>query len=661
MSTMRLRILRRASAAGAIASAAALAAPAGNLVVTVPGDYPTIQQAVDAMQGIVDAEVRIASDAIFDETVEIGATVALRAAPGFTPSIRGVGASGLRTLRFRPNGGAGDDPIDLTISGLTLLPRAGLAPGNAYTVFEIENDGQAESRVFLDHVRFADPLGGAPDGLALRSVDPAVPNQLHVLASTIELAGGSGSSTRAISFNSHGTAVLSGLDLAIGAGTATGLDIRSPAGGDLDFWLEDATIALAAPADSHSAEALTLSDRVHATLRDNLFLLADTSGAGGVSGIQAVTSSTLSLVLDRNRFVGSDFTSLGAALLASAFAPGVVDLRVSNNVVTGVGVGFALNPQSGTPPATVTGSFVGNTVDGTVDDAILVAGQAGSHVDLAIADNLLTHTGRFGLEVSSIGTADLDEHHDGFFANPLGDVSAPFAAGPGARHADPLYVDRAGGDLRLQGASPMLDAGDDGAAADSAYDAAGADRKVGPRVDLGGYETYFPCPATVTTSHPGRHGTNGGMAFDRLRRSSFDSSYDDWQWLQVDFGCVGAFAGLRRFMTRDGLAVEGARILQGEAAETSLDGVVWTPVLAATSTGWQAYVNYLPQAWHSIPYGWSAWLRTVAPVEARYVRYQWDGDNDRLHEVEIQFARPFVLFADDFEGGSTARWSSTHT
>lgn len=427
MSTTRIRILRCVSAAGAIASAAALAAPAGNLVVTVPGDYPTIQQAVDAVQGIVEAEVLIASDAIFDETVEIGATVALRAAPGFTPSLRGVGASGLRTLRFRPNGGVGDDPIDLTIAGLTLLPRSGLAPGAAYTVLEIENDGQAESRVFLDHVRFADPLGGAPDGLSLRSVDPAVPNQLHVLASMIELAGGPGSSTRAISLNTHGTAVLSGLDLAIGSGTATGLDIRSPAGGDLDFWLEDATISLAAPADNHSAEALVLSDRVHATLRDNLFLLADTAGAGGVSGVQALTSSTLSLVLERNRFVGSDFASLGAALLASAFSPGVADLRVSNNVVTGVGVGFVLNPQSGSPPATLTGSFVGNTVDGTVDDAILLAGQSGSRLELTIADNLLTHAGRFGLEVASIGTVDLDEHHDGYFANPLGDVSAPFS------------------------------------------------------------------------------------------------------------------------------------------------------------------------------------------------------------------------------------------
>jgi hypothetical protein len=41
-----------------------------------------------------------------------------------------------------------------------------------------------------------------------------------------------------------------------------------------------------------------------------------------------------------------------------------------------------------------------------------------------------------------------------------------------------------------------------------------------------------------------------------------------------------------------------------------------------------------------VNYGWSSWLSFNSPVQARYVRFNWDGNNDALHEVQLGFARP---------------------
>ena len=86
-----------------------------------------------------------------------------------------------------------------------------------------------------------------------------------------------------------------------------------------------------------------------------------------------------------------------------------------------------------------------------------------------------------------------------------------------------------------------------------------------------------------------------------------------------------------------GVHTLGARADQGEAVSYSLDGVNWVNVTVASTTGWQGYMPYSPIAWKRVPYGMSAWLRLNAPVQARFVRFRWDGDRDALHEVEVGF------------------------
>ena len=145
------------------------------------------------------------------------------------------------------------------------------------------------------------------------------------------------------------------------------------------------------------------------------------------------------------------------------------------------------------------------------------------------------------------------------------------------------------------------------------------------------------CSLAITADRTGLSGTTPAMAFDGSTATSFRSSYDNWQYLQLDYGCAGVLGGVRRYMSRNA-STAGTRGAQGEGVQYSLDGVTWTSLTAQTTTGWQGYVAYTTGAWHSVAYGWSAWLTPTAPVRARYLRFRWDGNADALHEVQVQLA-----------------------
>ncbi len=143
----------------------------------------------------------------------------------------------------------------------------------------------------------------------------------------------------------------------------------------------------------------------------------------------------------------------------------------------------------------------------------------------------------------------------------------------------------------------------------------------------------------VTSDRAGLNGTTAAMAFDASTATFLRTGYLDWQYLQVDFGVPGLFTGLRRYMTSNGTNTAGARLNQGEAAMYSIDGTNWVSLKAGDAVGWAGYVNYSQGlAWHSVPYGWSAWLNLTSAVPARFVRFRWDGDNDALNELQLTFA-----------------------
>jgi hypothetical protein len=365
------------------------------------------------------------------------------------------------------------------------------------------------------------------------------------------------------------------------------------------------------------------------------------------------------VALEGNAFLGDQVDGGSAAFSASPFSPGAVFLAARDNLVVGAGSGFSFGPQEGTPAAHVEADLANNTIVDSVNDGIALSGLPGSHLTVRVANNVLAGSGGFGLDISTGGDLELNERANDFFENAAGTMPAPWSLGPGSRTDDPRFRAPQLLDYSLLPGSPLVDAGDDGSATTQALDANAALRIARGGVDIGAFEQPVDCSETATTSHPGRFGTAAAMIRDRLRATAFDSTHDDWQWVQVDFGCAGLFRGLRRFMSVDEFEADGARSFQGESVSTSVDGILWSQLPAASTWGWEEYVNYLPAHWHTVEYGWSAWLVALEPVPARYVRFHWDGNHDLLREVEILFHGEPPLFQDDFESADLSRWSDT--
>lgn len=159
-------------------------------------------------------------------------------------------------------------------------------------------------------------------------------------------------------------------------------------------------------------------------------------------------------------------------------------------------------------------------------------------------------------------------------------------------------------------------------------------------VDLGPVSTLCRPKPTVIAGAAGLKGTKVEMAFDGDPKTAFVSSDKEWQYLQIDAGCLMQVNGLRRMMSHDGENIKGHRGSQGETVAYSIDGTHWVDFTGDKTTGWQSYVNYRTNAWHSVNYGWSETLLLKVPVYARHIRFRWDGNGDALNEVEVDWQLP---------------------
>ncbi len=212
----------------------------------------------------------------------------------------------------------------------------------------------------------------------------------------------------------------------------------------------------------------------------------------------AITAAgqTVDYTVERNRIttslpeqsnIGIDFDLRGA---------GTYLVRAFSNVVRGVGgcncggnAGIRVDVISA---PVVVASLTNNTVHDTQTASAfeLLVRNAGANVTFNLFNNIASLADRSGFDLGNFEGASVtlaadandsvgNGEPDDFLGLPAGTVLV----------VNPVYVDSAGGDLRLQPWSPLINAGVDApAGGNSAFDVDGAARILGPRIDLGAFE-----------------------------------------------------------------------------------------------------------------------------------------------------------------------------
>lgn len=219
----------------------------------------------------------------------------------------------------------------------------------------------------------------------------------------------------------------------------------------------------------------------------------NTYGVYANGGMAVVTNSTV-----------SGNTSDG--VYASTFGPATV----AGSTISGNG-GKGVNANGGA--ATITSSTVyGNASDGlyvgvhgkTTIANSTICGNGGSGLYsnyglVTLINTIVAFNAASGLKGTSTSFTAGTSHND-VYANVTGNY-AGFTppAGQGNLSLDPLFIDAATGNYRLQGGSPCIDAGDDNAVTAGETDADGKPRIIGLHVDIGAYEydSTLPAPFTV--------------------------------------------------------------------------------------------------------------------------------------------------------------------
>ncbi|HEY3269268.1 MAG TPA: choice-of-anchor Q domain-containing protein, partial [Armatimonadota bacterium] len=175
---------------------------------------------------------------------------------------------------------------------------------------------------------------------------------------------------------------------------------------------------------------------------------------------------------------------------------------VDNNLVTGGGI--RLLPGGA--------KLVNNTIAANnTGGAALVIESGGA----LAANNVIAFSAGGGISVSGVTASLLNNCV--FDNGPSNYKGIPDPTGTnGNISADPLFVDRAGGDYRLLSSSPCIDAGDDSVATGGGTDLDGNPRKLGAHVDIGAYE-HVPALGSALAFGENEHGQIGdGTTVDRL-------------------------------------------------------------------------------------------------------------------------------------------------
>jgi hypothetical protein len=231
--------------------------------------------------------------------------------------------------------------------------------------------------------------------------------------------------------------------------------------------------------------------------------------------LMAITDAGLAVdyTVERNRINTSLPSESNVGILFDLRGAGTYQVRAFSNVVdrvagcncggnAGISVLVLENPV-------VVASLTNNTVHGTQTATAfdLSVRTVSADVTFNLFNNIASQSDHSGFRIDNDGSAlALAADANDSFANGQPDDFLGLPAGT-VLDVDPQYVDAAGGNLRLQPYSPLINVGVDlppGGTSD--FDADGAPRILGPQIDIGAYEQAerLPPPLSIpAASGPG--------------------------------------------------------------------------------------------------------------------------------------------------------------
>jgi hypothetical protein len=435
----RLRLAAAPAALLAFAlHASLLPRPLAADLAVVPTDYATVQAAIDAVEGTPDARVRIDSDALFEEFLNVADSISIEGGAGFSPTVRALEArfdvAGARSLTLRN--------LRLRLAG----------PMDNVNAFDMSNDA-AQLTLLLDGVT------------ADATADP-------------ERAGGR-VNTGSLAFTWI---------------TIRDSHFRARSGDEfpgVGFYVED-NAELSVSGSVFEVEGT--DDLAAIGLQvDAERIVVETSHFFAINAVGADLEGDgdeIEILLSRNETVAAG-EEPNAAWRIEVENDGSV--TATDNVVRGARTAFRLAESE---DVTVHHHLLNNTIVGSLEDAIAVSSRGDATVEFDIHNNLIVGSGGWGIAAQGDGTLTVRASHNGFFANLSGNVQPQLATSDDV-DADPRFLGP--GDLRLRTASPMLDAGWNGALGISAVDHLGAARIQNGTVDLGAYEGAVAALVEVPT------------------------------------------------------------------------------------------------------------------------------------------------------------------
>ena len=480
LSSPRPAAVFAAALAGMLLAAVQIAADTA----IVPDDFPTIQQAVDAVQGTPSPRVIIASDATFVEAVRVVASVSIRAADGFHPTIRQgeVGCTVASRCAFALNP-AGTGLTRIELRGLRLLPPEGIAPGTGGAHVELVHEGAGTVEVLARELDLDDPEGTNATGFFAMSKSGTGPYQFVIEDSRIRVRGAAALGGGAVVGRNHGAFSIERCEISMDGPGEPLFDLV----GLQSLSLVASTVDLAAPAAPAASFLGFLTGELNVAIERNRFVFhGEPPGSAQGFRIGGHDGESQVVRLVANRFVGgAELESFALALGPSAGAS--AELLAINNVLVGLSRGLDLEPDEGTPGAELLALVHHNTIHGSATHALGLYTPAQALLEIEYYNNLLTGSAGAAVDWTfSGGTLLIAEGFNGFFGNANGDHGPGMPPPTDGVFADPLYV--GAGDVRLLEGSPMIDAGTDSAPFLPDDDIDGNPRPQGAGRDIGAYE-----------------------------------------------------------------------------------------------------------------------------------------------------------------------------